>query len=221
MALAYEEQQKAGKWGGDLRHHQNDFSGGTDLYDLETAWAAYGEDLKIKTGQGWTDGVKYWHNEGRAIVAQGTGECPGSGTYDGAHAAIIGVETHSDGRWLFGDPLVSGWQWVEPGQIKAWMERFHSGCAFATGLRDYAEPPEPEPPQPEPEPPQPGPEPEPPVITTPVAPVGWVPLLPSWALWDNGYWDAEEWHLAEAVWPIGWAEKVPIWDSTDWVGSWY
>jgi hypothetical protein len=107
-------------------------TGGTDLYDLRQAWDAYGEVLTIRTGQGWS-GVTKAHGEGRALVVQGQGNVPGSQSFDGGHACVIAPETHSDGRWLFGDPLASDWQWVSQGSIRTWMEAMGSGCYFAVG----------------------------------------------------------------------------------------
>jgi hypothetical protein len=147
-AIAYQQPRgSVTPWGGDLRHRQSDLSGGTDLYDLRTAWSEYGETLTIKTGSGWSALVKA-HDEGRAIVAQGTGNVPGSQTFDGGHACAIAPETHSDGRWLFGDPLASDWQWVEPSSIRSWMERMSSGCYYAVGEKPPAEPTPPTPPTP-------------------------------------------------------------------------
>ena len=154
LALAYQQPRGSlAPWGGDLRHRQGDLSGGTDLYDLRDAWESYGESLSIKSGQGW-DAVQDAHAAGRAIVIQGIGNVPGSESFDGGHACCIAPETHSDGRWLFGDPLASGWQWVSESSIRSWAERWQSSIAFAAGEKPPApEPPEPEPPEPEPEPP--------------------------------------------------------------------
>jgi hypothetical protein len=155
VALAYQTFGALTLWGGDMRHEQGDLDGGTDLYDLAAAWEAYGETLKIRSGAGW-DAVKEAHGEQRAVVIQGTGNVPGSGTFSGGHACCIGIETHSDGRWLWGDPCVSDWQWIEPGKIRDWAEAWQGSIAFATSRK--VEDPEPEP---EPEPPEPEPEPEP------------------------------------------------------------
>jgi len=150
-ALAYQVPRGSKTaWGGDMRHHQSDMTGGTDLYDARQAWSAYGESLTIRSGAGWS-GVDKAHREGRAIIAQGQGNVPGSQSFDGGHACVIAPETHSDGRWLFGDPLASDWQWVTAGSIRTWMEALSGGCYFAVG--DAA----PEtPPGPEPEPPDTG-----------------------------------------------------------------
>jgi hypothetical protein len=129
-AIAYVTGGELAPWGGDMRHRQDDLNGGTDLYDLRAAFESYGQRLTIRTGAGWS-AVKTAHDEGRAIVIQGTGEVPGTGSFDGGHACCIGLETDSSGRWLFGDPLASGWQWIEPGAIKSWAERWEPGVAFA------------------------------------------------------------------------------------------
>lgn len=143
-ALAYQVPRGAGPkpWGGDMRHRQSDMTGGTDLYDARQAWATYGETLTIRTGAGWT-GVQKAHGEGRAIIVQGEGNVPGSQSFDGGHACVIAPETHADGRWLFGDPLASDWQWVTQGSIRTWMESLGAGCYFAVG--DAAPPPDPGP----------------------------------------------------------------------------
>ena len=161
LALAYQQPRGAlAPWGGDLRHRQGDLEGGTDLYDVRDAWRTYGEDLVIKSGQGWS-AVVTAHNDGRAVVIQGTGNVPGSESYDGGHACCIGPETASNGEWLWGDPLASGWQWVPPSKIRSWAEAWQSSIAFAVGEKPTPPPPTPEPvPPPPPCPPAtlPGPE---------------------------------------------------------------
>jgi len=154
-ALAYHTRGDLAPWGGRLRHKQGDLDGGTDLYDLRDAWAAYGETLTIKSGAGWA-AVYEAHEAGRAIVIQGTGEVPGSGDFDGGHACAIGIETRSDGAWLFGDPLASGWQWIHPSSIKTWAQRWQSSIAFAVSAV-VVEPDEPDEPDPPPDPPPPPP----------------------------------------------------------------
>ena len=158
LAIAYQQPRGSlAPWGGDLRHRQGDLEGGTDLLDIRAAWSTYGETLNVRSGAGWS-AVVAAHDEGRAIVIQGTGNVPGSESFDGGHACAIAPETHSDGRWLFGDPLASGWQWIDPGAIRSWAERWQSSIAFATGEK----PPNTPPPTPEPEP----------VIPTPVPAFG-------------------------------------------------
>lgn len=111
-------------WGGDMRHRQSDLVGGTDLSDLQRAWAKLGYTLTIRSGSGWA-GVIAAHREGRAIICQGRGNVPGSSTYTGGHAAI----------WLpdgaFGDPLANRWQSVSTSSIRQWMERLNPRCQFA------------------------------------------------------------------------------------------
>jgi len=147
LAIAY-QQPRGSKdpWGGDMRHRQDDLEGGTDLNDAKAAWASYGETLTIKSGAGWSAVVDA-HEDGRAIVIQGTGNVPGVETFDGGHACCIGPETQSDGDWLWGDPLATGWQWVTPGSIRSWAERWQSSIAFAVGEKPPDDPdPEPAPP---------------------------------------------------------------------------
>jgi hypothetical protein len=151
-ALALHTAGEIVPWGGDLRHRQGDLDGGTDLVDLREAWAEYGETLTIRSGAGWSAVVDA-HEQLRPIVMQGTGNVPGSATFDGGHACAISPEPKADGQWLFGDPLASGWQWVEPSEIKAWAQRWNSSISFATGA-PMAAPPAPAPgPEPAPCPP--------------------------------------------------------------------
>jgi hypothetical protein len=132
-AFAYEDHYAGATrapWGGDLRHHQDDLEGGTDLNDAKVAWSRYGgRTLTIRSGDGWS-GVDAAHREGRAIVIQGEGDCPGSGTFAGGHACCIGPES-SGGNWLWSDPCTTGWQWVSASSIRTWAERLSSGVCFA------------------------------------------------------------------------------------------
>ena len=92
-------------------------------------------------------GVVAAHDEGRAIVIQGSGNVPGTESFDGGHACVIAPETHSSGDWLFGDPLATGWQWIAPSGIRSWAEHWQSSVAFATGEKPPSSPPpEPAPP---------------------------------------------------------------------------
>jgi hypothetical protein len=141
LAIAYQQPRgNLAPWGGDLRHRQSDLSGGTDLYDLRTAWSSYGEQLNVRSGAGWSELVKA-HDEGRAIVIQGSGNVPGSESFDGGHACTIGPETAGDGDWLFGDPLADGWQFCPPSKIRTWAEAWQSSIAFATGEKPPSSPP--------------------------------------------------------------------------------
>lgn len=130
MALDYHTQGRLKKHGGHLRHKQGDLSGGTDLYDLRDAWGAYGETLSIRSGGGWAK-VKDDRADGRMLVMQGSGNVPGSATFDGGHACAVSPETHSDGRWLFGDPLATDWQWVSESSIRTWAEHWQGSIAYA------------------------------------------------------------------------------------------
>lgn len=146
-ALAYATAGALELWGGDLRHEQQDLDGGTDLYDLRTAWEAYGETLTIKSGSGWGPLVDA-HEARRPIVIQGSGQVPGAGDFTGGHACSIAPETHSDGRWLFGDPLCTDWQWIEPSKIRSWAEDWQSSIAYAAGPKPDPDEPDPPPPPP-------------------------------------------------------------------------
>ena len=146
MAMGFATNGEKAKWGGDMRHHQSDQSGGTDLNDLDQAFAAYSETFIIKSGTGWDDVQKY-RKEGRAIVIQGQGNVPGSESFDGGHACVILPETQSDAsKWLFGDPLATGWQWVSESSIKSWAQAWNSSISF--GITDPNKPPPPDQPPP-------------------------------------------------------------------------
>jgi hypothetical protein len=137
-------------WGGDMRHHQGDLDGGTDLYDARTALAAYGVTLTIRSGAGWSALVAD-HDAGHPLVVQGGGrDVPGAGSYSGGHACAIGVGEDSGGRWLLGDPLTDAWQWIAPGDIKAWMEAWQGSCAWGRIPKVATTPPPDQPPDPAP-----------------------------------------------------------------------
>lgn len=132
MVLDFHTLGEINKWGGNLRHApgQPDMSGGTDLWDVQKAWDYFGEYLDIRSGAGW-DGVEGDHFAGRALLVTGEGEVPGAGNFAGGHACAIFPETHSDGRWLFGDPLCTGPEWISPTEIRTWMENLDSSCNYA------------------------------------------------------------------------------------------
>ena len=126
-------------WAGDLRHApgQPDMTGGTDLWDVEKAWEHYGQDLDIRSGDGWT-GVRRDHDAGRALLLTGEGNVPGSATFDGAHAIVVLPELRDDGYWLMADPLSSGPEWVTEGSLREWAERLQLSVNYA---RTAAHPP--------------------------------------------------------------------------------
>ena len=132
VVYAYHVGERNSPWGGDMRHSQSDREGGTDMYDAVQAWRNYGDRyLSVRSGQGWK-ALKAARREGRAILIHGTGEVPGRGRFAGNHACVIGPEVHEkSGRWLFGDPLASDWQFIEPAEIRAWAEALNPAISFA------------------------------------------------------------------------------------------
>jgi len=148
MALDFHTLGRLQVWGGDLRHRQDDQEGGTDLGDVRQAWAAYGETLTIRSGRGWSS-LTADRSAGRYLVVQGQGDVPGSATFTGGHACVLGTETNQGGDWLWGDPLAGGWQWASPGAIRKWMEAWRSSLDYAMTA---AHPPSTPPPTPTPEP---------------------------------------------------------------------
>ena len=126
-------------WAGDLRHApgQPDMTGGTDLWDVEKAWQHYGQDLDIRSGDGWA-AARADREAGRALLLTGEGNVPGSATFDGAHAIAIFPETRDDGRWLMADPLSTGPEWVTEAELREWAERLQASVNYA---RTAAHPP--------------------------------------------------------------------------------
>jgi len=141
MVLDFHTLGAVNVWGGDLRHapSQPDQSGGTDLWDVQHAWADFGQLLDIRSGAGWAS-LERDHEDGRAILLTGTGNVPGSATFDGGHAIAVLPETHADGRWLQADPLCSGPEWTDPADLRAWAERYDQGVNFARSAAHPAAP---------------------------------------------------------------------------------
>lgn len=131
MVLSFHTLGKTDKWGGHLRHAQSDLEGGTDLYDLKDAWLEYGQTLSIRSGNGW-DGLESDRAAGMAMVLQGEGGTPGAGTFTGGHAIAVLPETHSDGRWLIGNPECSGFEWVSPKQLREWAQAWSANVSWAS-----------------------------------------------------------------------------------------
>lgn len=130
MVLDFDTLGSKAVWGGDLRHHQSDQEGGTDLNDLKEAWAYYGQTLSIRSGNGWDD-VQADRAAGRALVLQGEGGTPGAGVYTGGHAIAVLPETKSDGKWLIGNPECTGFEWVSESALRDWAENWSSSIAWA------------------------------------------------------------------------------------------
>jgi hypothetical protein len=139
MALDFHTLGQRDVWAGDLRHApgQPDMTGGTDLWDVEKAWAHYGEDLDIRSGDGWAE-CRADHDEGRALILTGEGNVPGSATFDGAHAIAVLPEVRDNGDWLIADPLSTGPEWVTEASLRTWAERLQSSINWA---RTAAHPP--------------------------------------------------------------------------------
>lgn len=237
MALDFHTLGRLAKWGGHLRHHQGDQSGGTDLYDLQEAWDAYGEDLVIRSGAGW-GGLQSDRDAGRYLVVQGTGNVPGSATFDGGHACVLGPEHNQDGQWLWGDPLAGGWQWVDASAVRKWMEAWSAGLAYA---RTAAHAPATPPPDPVPVPPTPVPPTPPPFDPAPgldhARAMGqaealdavyrsWSPGRPRTPLvtfdyltWDQGAWCLVPFPLVGlvgALTPAAWDAESSTWTGALW-----
>lgn len=129
MALDYHTKGRKRLWGGQIRHALRNPNGRRPgptlgLDDLQDAWQRLGYQLEDWSGRGWDDVLKA-HRQGRAIVIQGKGDCPGKGTYRGPHCGLW----VPDGAW--GDPLTNRWQRVEQAAIRRWAENWNSSISFA------------------------------------------------------------------------------------------
>jgi hypothetical protein len=143
MALDYQTAGAKRKRGGDMRHKQGDNDGGTDLYDAADAWASYGEELHIKSGDGWGKVIDHLE-AGRGVILQGTGGVAGCGDYAGGHAIYVAPE-RSGSKWLKGDPECSGYEWTEASSLKAFAERLSASVYFAVPPPQPPPPPAPPP----------------------------------------------------------------------------
>ena len=122
MALDYHTRGRLQVWGGNLRHRQTDQVKGTDLNDLRTAWASYGETLDIRTGKGWA-GVIAALAEGRCVLLAGdSGDLDGScaEVQDTAHGIIVHPDRDTAGHYRYGDPWCSlpGWKWATAAALR-------------------------------------------------------------------------------------------------------
>lgn len=140
-ALEAHTKGKVNVLGGDLRHHQSDQTGGTDLADLRQAWAAYKQLLAVRSGSGWA-GVKSAIAEGRGVVLQGDSEAFAentcSGKYDGDHAIYISPVSRSVGgtlQWRINDSICPTSRWESAGRIKAYAIKLNPRVQFAVTRR--------------------------------------------------------------------------------------
>lgn len=142
MVLDFHTEGAVDVWGGDLRHapSQPDQAGGTDLWDVQKAWGDFGQYLDIRSGAGWQACLRDL-DDGCAILLTGTGNVPGSATFDGGHAIAVLPERHSDGRQLQADPLCTGPEWVERDALRAWAERYDPDVNYARSAAHVAAPP--------------------------------------------------------------------------------
>ncbi len=141
MALDYHTRGAVQPWGGQLEKLQDDHEGGTDLYDLATAWRRYGlaldppQDytLEIRSGKGWAN-LKAALAEGRFVVLQGdydrfTGAASCQAGFVDPHA--IGLAPTTTAWALVADPLCPGYKVIDEGTVRAYAEKFYSGVRFA------------------------------------------------------------------------------------------
>lgn len=132
MGLDYHTLGKTQVWGGQLEQHQTDHVGGTDLYDLATAWKYYGAVLTQGTG-GWA-GVKAALAQGRAVMLQGdydqipyTYKCQKD--FNDGHCICLIPDAFIWART--GDPLCSAFKNVPEDTIRAYAEKLNPHVQFA------------------------------------------------------------------------------------------
>lgn len=117
-------------WGGELVQHcgrsvDSIIGSGTNLGDLKTAWAYYGQYLDIRSGGTWTDLIACL-SEGRAVVIQGDyGYLPDTEkcqvTFEGNHAISLYPYAYS-GRILTGDPLCNAFKGRKETSLQTYAE---------------------------------------------------------------------------------------------------
>lgn len=117
-------------WGGDLARYCGKTpdeirAHGTNLLDLTRAFAQYGQTLVNRTRETWAD-AEADLAAGRMLVLQGwRAEVPyadrcGHG-FAMAHAIAV-LPERSGTKWLQGDPLCSGFTWIEGSILRAFAE---------------------------------------------------------------------------------------------------
>jgi hypothetical protein len=113
---------------GTLRKRSGDLSGGTGLGSpgLSRAWAYYGQNLHVETGDDWS-GVIGALRAYRGVVLQGMyGALPkqyrstlNSVGFTGPHAVYVNPEFQADGDALMGDPLNGKYIWVPQSALRS------------------------------------------------------------------------------------------------------
>lgn len=164
MALDYHTQGAIKVWGGELLSKTGltdpQIRDGTNLWDVDRAWAVYGQDLDIRAGQNW-ESFLYAIQSGRAAILQGDYDqfslatrCQDS--FTGNHAILV-LPEKSGGNWLVGDPLCSDFKWVSEYELNRYATKLAiSQTGSASKLywgvtRAYQTEPQPQP-QPQPTP---------------------------------------------------------------------
>ena len=119
----------------EMRMHQNDQTGGTDLNDAAVAWASgFGESLNVEWNTSWASFVSMV-NGGRGAILQGTyslitDEYSSQTSFDGGHAMYIN-EFNETGYALVYDPLAAGSRWMPADMLRDYAEDFGGGSCNA------------------------------------------------------------------------------------------
>jgi hypothetical protein len=137
MGLDYHTKGGIKVWGGQLAKKPGvDPRDGGNLQELAKAWAAYGQNLNIKTGEPFSALVNFL-KAGHGAVVQGdydqlslATKCQDS--FDGDHAVYINPE-FSGTKVLMGDPLCKSWKWIELSELRRYMEKLGRRNNLANG----------------------------------------------------------------------------------------
>lgn len=128
MALDFHTLGKVQKWGGELRKHQSDQTGGTDIGDLKQAWAYYGYTLVDRRGKDWNQLVADLKS-GRGVVLQGdyevlTGADSCQTSFDGDHAIYLNPQFYNGNlNVAVGDPLCKAFKQITMANLKKYAEK--------------------------------------------------------------------------------------------------
>jgi hypothetical protein len=130
MALDFQTGGRIQVWGGELRKHQSDQTGGTDLGDVGRAWRYYGETLDERNRNTWRDATDELR-AGNPVLAQGdydqfTGANSCQPTFLGDHCVLVLPESRmAAGRlqWLTADPLCAGFGWRDAVVLQRYAEK--------------------------------------------------------------------------------------------------
>jgi hypothetical protein len=128
MALDFHTRGQIQVWGGQLRKHQSDQEGGTDIGDVRVAWAKYDQVLTDRRGRNWAQLLEDL-KDGRGIILQGdydvlTGSDTCMGSFNDDHAIYLNPEFFDGGKEVaVADPLCKGFKRIKLSTLRAYAEK--------------------------------------------------------------------------------------------------